>query len=174
LIYAVTAILIASVCAVVASIATSAKCRQQVAALPPRYGVLLAIGTALIVGCFFAGRSECYRDINLLLTLPGLALLDHRDGPRHLRRISEFTIAAILVVMFRLPVIGVLSKYALLPKSSATGAIAWIGFELLWWWIVAVLLALLACFLYESTARREIRALFGGSSHRFELRRGLG
>jgi hypothetical protein len=173
LIYAVSAILIASVCAVVASIATSAECRQQIAVLPPRYGILLQIGTALIVGCFFAGRSECYRDVNLLLTLPGLALLAHPYAPRHLRCTSGYTIAAILVVMYRLPVIGVLSNYGLGPKNSAIAGILWIGFELLWWWIVAVLLAFFACLLYESAAGHEIRALLVGSSHRFGLRRGL-
>ena len=48
-------------------------------------------------------------------------------------------------------------NYDLNINNSAIAALIWIGFEVAWWWIVTVLLALLISSLMESQAWREAR-----------------
>jgi hypothetical protein len=157
LIYAVAFLLMVSLCTLVAWMAISAEHRHHIAALPPRYGALLQIGAALMVGCFFAGQSVGYRAILLLLVLPGLALLDRPEIPSRLRRLSRYTTVLILVVMFRLAIIDIFYRHDLSPLNSASAGLTWIGFELAWWWIIGVLLALLTCFFFESRAWQDAR-----------------
>jgi hypothetical protein len=133
--------------------------RGFVAGLPARYATLFQIGSALIVGIFFTGESVSYRAIMLLLVLPALILLDSSKVCRSLRLLSRSTVIIILLVMFRLVPIGVLVNYDLNINNSAIAALIWIGFEVAWWWIVTVLLALLICSLMESQAWREARLL---------------
>src|SRR5207237_7257891 len=128
--------------------------RHYVAALRQKEGVLLQIGAALVVGCFFAGESVGYRAIMLLLTLPGLLSLDRPGVPHRLRLLSRSTIISILLVMYRLVTIGFLDRHALNVANSALAALIWIAYELIWWWIVAVLSALLTCYILESAAWR--------------------
>jgi hypothetical protein len=161
LIYAVASLLVVAMCAIAIWIGFSAENRRQVVALPARYGTLLQIGAVLIFGCFFAGQSVSYRAIMLLLALPGLLLLDRPWVTRRLRLISRVTIVFILIVMFRLAAMGILLVYNLSPNDSAIAALSWIGFELAWWWIISVLLALLTCFILESAAGRDARRLLG-------------
>jgi len=156
---------------IVIRIAISAEYRRQIAVLPPRYAALLQIGAALIVGCFFAGESVSYRAIMFLLAMPGLVLLDQPLVPRRLRLLVRCTTILIIVVMFRLAVIGVLTRFNLGPKSSALAGLTWIGFELAWWWIISVLAALLTCSILESTAWRELWTLLceAGFMNRIKL-----
>jgi hypothetical protein len=155
LIYVVALLLIASLCAFVVWIASSATARLQIAALPARYGALLQIGAALMVGCFFTGESVGYRAIMVLLVLPALLLLARAEVPRPLNLISRCTIAVVLIVLFRLVAIGLLEGHGFYIGNSVIAALTWIGFELAWWWIIAVLGAFLTCSVLESEAFRE-------------------
>ena len=171
LIAVVACLVIAMLLSIVIRIAISAEYRRQIAALPPRYAALLQIGAALIIGCFFAGESVSYRAIMFLLAMPGLVLLDQPLVPRRLRLLVRCTTILIIVVMFRLAVIGVLTRFNLGPKSSALAGLTWIGFELAWWWIISVLAALLTCSILESTAWRELWTLLceAGLMNRMKL-----
>ena len=149
--------LVAFAAAVALWLAVPAAHRRAVAALPPRQSALLLIGAAMIVACFFAGQSIGYRGILLLLVLPGLLLLDRPDVPPPLRQVGYHTVMAILIVMFRVMVVTSLASLGVNPLFWALSSIIWIGGQLLWWWIVAVLLGLLACLVLESPAGRDIR-----------------
>ncbi len=133
--------------------------RLCVATLPVRAAGWLLIGAALLDGCFFAGQSIGYRGVLLLLVLPGLLCLDQPSSPGHLRLVARLTLYAILVVMFRLTVLSAFTRNGSWPGNSALAAIVWIGFEVLWWWIVAVLLGLLGCLLLESQSAQDARKM---------------
>jgi hypothetical protein len=155
--YAVLFLLMLSVCAFVVWSAWSGEYKHSVTALPPRYGVLLQIGAALMVGCFFAGGSVGYRGIMLLLTLPGIVLLSRPEVSAKLRKFSRFTVILILLTMFRIPITGLLQAHDF-RVENALAALIWISFELAWWLIVSFLLTLLTSSLFESKAWLEARA----------------
>jgi hypothetical protein len=159
LIYFTALTLMLSLCGFVVWVTRSGEYRGYIAGLPARYATLFQIGAALIVGIFFTGESVSYRAIMLLLVLPALILLDSSKVSRGLRLLSRSTVIIILLVMFRLVPIGVLVNYDLNINNSAIAALIWIGFEVAWWWIVTVLLALLISSLMESQAWREARLL---------------
>ena len=158
------ALLLACVYFLARRLVVRAENRRVVAGLPPRQGVLLLVGAAMVAGCFFAGQSIGYRGVLLLLVLPGLLLLDQPDVPSPLRLVSRCTILAILIVMFRLVAVSALQWLGL--QATPVGLAAWAGFELLWWWIVAVLLGLLGCLAAGSPAAHDAWALIA------RLRRG--
>jgi len=135
--------------------------RTTIAGLPARDKAMLTIGAAMIIGCFATGASFGYRAVLLLLVLPALSWLDRPGMPPALRGICRATILAILFAMYRLTVLSILRSLDLWPSTSVAGSLAWIVFQLVWWWIVAVLVGLLACLLIGSPALREIGALFG-------------
>jgi len=155
--YGALVLLMLSVCAFMVWIARSREYKDSVAALPPKYGMLLQIGAALMVGCFFTGHSVGYRGIMLLLALPGIVLLSRREAS--LRKISRLTVVLILLVMFRIPITGLLVAHNLRVQNSALAAFIWITFELAWWWIVSFLLAVLTSSIFKSKALLEARAL---------------
>ena len=43
--------------------------------LPERDAILLVFGSALIAGCFFAGKSQGYRGVHLIFVLTGLVAM---------------------------------------------------------------------------------------------------
>jgi hypothetical protein len=141
--------------------------RRALLALPEPANTLLVLGAVLISGCFFAGQSVVYRAIMLLLVLPGLLVLARDPVDARLRRIAGWTVAAILLVMWRLTVIEALASHGLQSWAgeagggSAIAAIVWIGFELAWWWIVALLMGALAAFALDSPVGRRVLALVG-------------
>ena len=141
--------------------------RHTLITLPSPSDVLLMLGAVLICGCFFAGQSVAYRGILLMLALPGLLTLARNPTDQRSRRISRWTIAAILLVMWRLTVIQALAAHGLQNwhaedgGGTAVAAAVWIGFELAWWWIVSVLLAILLAFMLDSPTGQRVIALIG-------------
>ncbi len=162
---AVTALLgIASV-SLIGWLATSAALQHAIAALPARTQCLLLAGAALIAGCFFAGQNVAYRGVFLLLVLPGLLALRDRVESRRLRRILALTIGAILLVGWQLTARVLLGdmlggRYIDIARTRPALAL-WLLHELAWWWIAAVLLAVLLQFVATSQAMRSLRSRLG-------------
>jgi hypothetical protein len=138
--------------------------RAALAVLPHLERVLLVIGSAIIVGCFFAGQSIGYRGVFLLLVVPGLLGIS-RKAVRQLRALGLATAIVILLLMwgecFRLTLYDVLGRLDL--SELLAGEVKtqfWLLRELGWWWVVSVMLAIVADFLRDSPIVRSVSALF--------------
>jgi hypothetical protein len=138
--------------------------RAALASLPRREEFLLVIGSIVIVGCFFAGQNVGYRGVFLLMVLPGLLALA-RNASRELRAAVLGTVTIIVLLMWgeclRVTLYSALERAAL-PKLLDTEIKVqfWLLRELCWWWIVSVLLTIVADFACSSPiARRAGQAL---------------
>jgi hypothetical protein len=123
----------------------------------------LVIGGLLVAACFFAGQNVAYRGILLLPVLSGLISLQRSVQEPQVRRFCCQMIAAVLLVMweefFRR------GLHAAVPPSPGGGLSSraevffWVGRELVWWWLVVGLAALVLSYL-----RRSLRSETLGSS----------
>jgi hypothetical protein len=124
---------------------------QGFAALADRDRTFLTIGSALIAGCFFTGQSIEYRGVYLLFLLSGLVAL-HRliDTPTMKAKLLHLSLIVVLLMwegLFRhlLAPEGILS-----PRMLGPFGLFWLIRELLWWYLAAVMLAVLATFVLKS------------------------
>jgi hypothetical protein len=138
--------------------------RVALASLPCLEQVLLVIGSAVMVGCFFVGQSIGYRGVFFLLVMPGLLTIS-RSSSRDMPNLGLYTSIAIVLLMwgecFRLAIDRGLEH----PGESALllGGVKisfWLFRELGWWWAVSVMLAVLADFLWDSSIIRWVSSRF--------------
>jgi hypothetical protein len=116
----------------------------------------LVMASAVIVGCFFAGQSILYRAIFLIPVVGGLCAL-RRAAPRPgLRSRLAGLIGASLGLMWEGAVHGVLFPGHGIP------ALYLLLREVLWWWVIANLTAVLIVFTATSEALAFIRPLLLG------------
>ena len=105
-----------------------------------------ALGSILIVGCFFAGQNVGYRGIFLLLVLPGLLAVARNAADDGTRASANFASVLIVLLMwgefFRVYLIALLHGFEV---DEGVVKAAWFGFwlvrELAWWWAMSVLAA---------------------------------
>ena len=133
--------------------------------LPERTRVFLLAGCALIVACFFAAQNAPYRGIYFLFILPGITTLWRAPISRTARHRFMLTGACILFLMwsqFLERAQGEILGASDAPKS--TTIITHIGFwllrEIVWWWVIAILLSLLLCLIYRSRSGQQLLRLF--------------
>jgi hypothetical protein len=107
----------------------------------------LLAGALVILGCFFTAQNIGYRVIFLLLTLPALTAL-WRMHAGHLWTATMFTVLALLWSQ------GWRNVIALLIAGRHAFIAGWLVREALWWWTIAMLIALV----YGLLARSEIGA----------------
>jgi hypothetical protein len=117
--------------------------------------IFVVVGSALIVGCFFAGQSIGYRGVFLLFILPGLLAVTRAAPDLALRRLCR-TAAIVLVLLmweecFRLGLKAIFDHLDI-PQfvDYVQIFIFWLARELAWWWIVSVMVAFLLSFLADS------------------------
>jgi hypothetical protein len=138
--------------------------RAAFASLPSRDRLLLVIGSAVIAGCFFAGQSIGYRGVYLLLVIPGLLAMS-RDTVREMRVLCFGNAAMIVLLMWgeclRLALYSAFEQLGI-PEYSATEVpfLFWLTRELCWWWVVAMMLAVIAEFLRDTAVFRSAISLF--------------
>ena len=125
--------------------------------------VLLVIGSAVIVGCFFAGQSVGYRGVFLLLVVPGLLTMS-RASRLELRNLGLGTSGIIVLLMWseclRFALSRALERFGM--SEALVGQLQiqfWLLRELSWWWSVSVMLAVLADFVLGSPAVRSMSGL---------------
>jgi hypothetical protein len=120
----------------------------------PREARFLVIGGLLVAACFFAGQNIGYRGILLLPVLSGLVCLHRSVEDREVRRFCGQMIAAVLFVMweecFRRALHAAISPTPGTGLSSRAEVFFWLGRELVWWWLVVGLAALVLAFLRQS------------------------
>jgi hypothetical protein len=118
--------------------------------------LLLVTGTAVIAGCFFIAQNVDYRAIFFILTIPGLSAMAASAAGR-MRFLLRFLICAIVFLMweslFRLQ-IAALSTAVLSPTEALYPQIAfWLLREVLWWFVIIQLLAILFAFVWSNIKR---------------------
>ncbi len=138
-------------------------------ALATREHNLLVLGSAVICGCFFAGQNVWYRAIFLLMVLPGLFALARAATSRRGRHWSLGTSIAIVVLMweefFRFHIDPIIAGIgAPIPVAVELRFLFWLTREVAWWWVVAVLLAILVEFLRRSAVACELTSWFRRSN----------
>jgi Glycosyltransferase family 87 len=106
----------------------------------------LAIGVTLLMACFFAGQNINYRGIYFLLVVPGIIHLHRSISEPALRRFWVQMIAAVLFLMWAEFLRHAL--HAIVASVPGEGlslpeVFFWIGRELVWWWLIAGLGALI-------------------------------
>ena len=120
----------------------------------------LVIGGSLVAACFFAGQNIGYRGILLLPVLSGLVCLYRSVKDREVRRFCGQMIVAVLFVMweefFRRALHAIASPVPGAGLSSRAEVFFWLGRELVWWWLVVGLAALVFSFLRRLPTAREI------------------
>jgi hypothetical protein len=132
----------------------------------------LVIGGMLVTACFFAGQNINYRGIYLLLVLPGLVRLHELCGEVAVRRFYRQMIGAVLFVMweefYRLLVHNLVAPGTGQGLSSPAEVLFWLGRELVWWWMIAGLAALVVSHLRRLPLAEE------GISRLIRVRASLG
>jgi hypothetical protein len=116
-----------------------------------RESQFLVIGGLLVAACFFAGQNIGYRGILLLPVLSGLVSLHRSVEDREVRRFCGQMIAAALFVMWgefiRRALHTIISPVPGEGLNSRAEVLFWVGRELVWWWLVVGLAALVLSFL---------------------------
>jgi hypothetical protein len=136
-------------------------------ALPRLDRILLVIGSAVIVGCFFAGQSIGYRGVFLLLVMPGLLGIS-RSSVRKLRVLGFGASVVVVLLMwgecFRLALYGALEHFGIAEALAGEMKILfWLFRELCWWWTVAFMLAVLVDFIQGSPIIRSVLSILDRS-----------
>lgn len=134
-------------------LARSPRTGEALARLDQTQQVFLLVGSLLMIGCFFASRNIDYRGIHLLLALPALIALRGVDMPGWLRS-AAWLVVALLWGNFLLMVTDVF-------PGKLDQIIGWLVRELVWWWVIVVLVALTGRLLWQTPVVGEVLARLG-------------
>ena len=122
----------------------------------------LLVGALLLTACFFAGQNIDYRGIYFILVMPGLVRLYELAGDPAIRRFLARMITAVLFVAWEEPLRRAIHMIAaaiaadwLRPRVEL---LFWIGRELVWWWLIAGLAAIILTQLLRMPFVLEISA----------------
>jgi hypothetical protein len=169
------AFLIAGMVAICRRFTVDGQLPAAMTALADRERSLLVLGSALICGCFFAGQNVWYRAIFLLLVLPGLFAVARAAPARRGRNWAVGTSIATVFLMWE-----ECFRFGIERALKAAGAsgthtaeihfLFWIFREAVWWWVVAILSAILVEFLRRSAVVREAMSWFRRSGGRALVR----
>jgi len=139
---AVYAILAVGVALAVRTLGWNAEFRRTLRALTVREELCLLVGSLLTCGCFFAGLSVGYREIDLLLVIPSLLAL-RRLAPPKLWPLRIASVLAVFLLWCAVPQQAVYFRYGGRPYDGGRlpTVVFWLGRELAWWLLIAILLA---------------------------------
>jgi len=122
----------------------------------------LVMGSVLLAGCFVAGPNVDYRGIYFLFILPGMVALMRRHAT--LRPVLGLTVAAILFTMWSAwlrKIISTVFHWHVGDNAEpfpTSLVLFWVGREIVWWWIISVLISIALVFVLRSPLMREIVA----------------
>ena len=120
-------------------------------------------GALLVTACFAAGQNILYRGIWFILAMPGLVHLYRGAGDRALKKFLARMIAAVLLVAWEAP----LQRAVDIAAGAYAGdwlrgrleLLFWLGRELLWWWLVSGLAAIVLVWLRQLRLVAALRAV---------------
>lgn len=122
----------------------------------------LLLGALLMTACFCAGQNIDYRGIYFALIMPGLVRLRRVAEDRAVRRFLRLTIVAVLFVAWAAPLRDAVHRIAAAIFSGPTGLrielLFWLGRELVWWWLIAGLAAIVLGYASCMPSWRDRRA----------------
>jgi len=113
---------------------------------------LLVLGAAVIVGCFFAGQSILYRGVFLAPVVAGLIAMRRASDEAHVRRRLAWLTGVALLLMWE-------GAWDPVPGDSPAKTLYLIP-EVMWWWVVASLTAVLLVWVAQSPALADLRRIF--------------
>jgi hypothetical protein len=124
--------------------------------------LFLLLGGVVMVGCFFAGQSYRYRAVFLLFTLPAMTTLWFARCGRLTTRLFAITSVCVVFVMWGYYLVAPVRVVAeMLPGPRVVGALVktlfWLGRELVWWWVISVLLGAILLIVARSETVRRVR-----------------
>lgn len=110
----------------------------------------LVIGGLLTIACFVAGQNIDYRGIYFLIVIPGLVYMRRSAKGAVVRLLCARMIVAVVLVMweeFFRHALHVITGPIPDKGLSRPEVFFWIGRELVWWWLVAGLAAIVLSYL---------------------------
>jgi hypothetical protein len=128
---------------------------------------LSIVGSTLIGGCFILGQNVNYRAIFLLMVLPTMLTLRRNPKNQPLRTVIAITIGTVLGVMWcespRYNVNALLGSH---PTAMIVmlAVLLWLVREVIWWWVVSVLIAWIIWFALQAPLLRRISWLLPGAT----------
>ncbi len=129
--------------------------------IAPRQRTLLVAGAVTMTFCFLTAHNFLYRQIFLILTLPGLWDLERR-APQPAWR-ARFRLASWVAVglmwAYLFHMLSVVS--AGLPGGHLAviaAIVVWLVQETLWWWLIGLFAAIVACLLWDAPVLAHWRA----------------
>lgn len=133
----------------------------------------LVVGALLLMACFFAGQNVDYRGVYFVLVVPGLVHLHRSVRKTAIQRFGAQMIAAALFLMW-----GDFFRHAIHAAFTPGDGLNlpevyfWIGRELVWWWLVAGLAAIVLLYFRQLPLVRDSIAALGrlGVSQRIHQR----
>ncbi|MGH6982036.1 MAG: hypothetical protein ACREFC_12595 [Stellaceae bacterium] len=125
------------------------------ARLPDATWLFFVLGSALIVGCFFAGQSIGYRGIHFLFVLPGLLALSRAaDAPAIFFRTAALIVFLMWGEAFREALQHHVDPANQVAAWQTVKAAFWLFRELVWWRVIGALAGLLLCFAMSTEMAR--------------------
>jgi hypothetical protein len=125
----------------------------DLARLTPLEETTLLTGALLILSCFFTAQNIDYRAIHLLLVLPALTALHDLGDARRLH--GSVLIGAVFLLWSDAWRLGPYT-YAYPSNHLIIIEIGWGLRELIWWWVVTILIAYMIVVLRQSEMGRRI------------------
>jgi hypothetical protein len=110
--------------------------------------LMLLAGALIMVGCFLLQVNNSYRAIFLMLTIPGLLKLSERSD------LARWAVWGALICLWAEVFRNALSKLHILPLSWSLSILR----EGVWWYVTAVLAAMVLGFVRHSLARGEMNS----------------
>lgn len=137
--------------------------------LTPRPRMLLLAGAMTITFCFFAARNIMYREIFLIMALPGLWEMarNARDPAVGARlRLASWVVTGLLCALF--VQFGLAMSLTRWPEGMLGVLGVWLLREACWWWLISMLLSIIICFLWDAPLTK---AVCGGAAMQSRLLR---
>lgn len=147
---------------------TAGGLHQAFAALASRHRIFLVAGSAIMVGCFFAGQSIYYRAVFFLLALPGFLAAARIASSRRARSVCLVTSGVIVFLMWEeclryLIYVGLRTNHSVPPVLFAeVYSLFWIIREAAWWWVATMMLTVLLDFVRQAPVLRQLRGMAVG------------
>ena len=124
----------------------------------------MVVGALLVIACFFAGQNVDYRGVYFVLVMPGLLHLRRIACTAEARRFLSSIVAGVLLVAWEQVFRRIdHAATAYIPSEAIrvrAELLFWLGRELVWWWLIAGLTAIVLSYLRQLPLVNDAAARF--------------
>ena len=106
--------------------------------------VFLIIGSTVIISCFFIAQNIVYRDIFLILTLPGIFAMEKFEISQVRGELRKLVLAIFFIMweeFFRFVFVRAVAHVVGNPLDYCLDILFWLCREFVWWWTVIQLMS---------------------------------